>query len=190
MVGVSSFIFAVAECCVHPISVRPVIVHWRPRPSVGIVLGTLPPSASTDNAPTVLRFMAMEPCTRRGVQKGLVPWLIHQTSLTFPRRRVLYSIYLSINPITPRYIFPLNSSFAASIFILSLLPAIQRCQSTCIHYPSPSATTRCPTRLRTPNPPHRLPALLRLRSAAGHLRALISSASLAHLRHTSKMQIA
>ncbi len=121
------------------------------------------------------------------VRDAFLPRLL---ALLISCRRVLYSIYLSINSIAPCYIFPLNSTFAASIFILSLLPAIQRCQSTCIHYPSPSATTRCPDTSLYFHPPHWLPACLWLRPATGHLRALISSASLAHICHTSKMQIA
>lgn len=116
-----------------------------------------------------------------------------------PKRRVLNSIYLSIDSITPRCIFLLNSSFAASIFIPRLLLlATPRCPSTSVHSPSHHATTPCPTNPRTLNNPPRLPVplvvpllgLVRQRPAAGHPKAPISSASLVRLRHTSKTQIA
>ena len=106
-------------------------------------------------------------------------------------RRVLISI---IDSITPRYIFSVKLKLRGFHFHPPLLLlAISRCPSTFIHSPSPLATARCPTCLPTLNlnPPRLLlPVLLRSRLVAGHPRAVISSASLARLRRTSKTQIA
>lgn len=143
--------------------------------------------------------MAVELCPAPRVQKGWVPCVIHHRlrRLTSPRRTKECSI-ASIHPSILSYhtrVAHLPVKLKLRDFHFHpplLLLAIPKCPSTCIRSPSPRATARCRTRLRSPNPP-RLPlrpGLLRPRLAADHPRAPISSASLARLRRTSKTQIA
>jgi hypothetical protein len=104
-------LYAASESCDYSLKTR---AHWH-------CLGALPLLTHTDNASTSLWIMAVELCPAPRVQKGWVPCLIHQTStpnIPPKNERVLYSLHLSIDSITPRlHISLLNSSFAASIFI-------------------------------------------------------------------------